>query len=74
MKKNFNKEYVMTKEDSENFESSTKCWICDNTFVTLMQRYTAHRGCNINISLNFNILIMFQIQKYFDAHLIIQEL
>ena len=33
MKKNFNKEYVMTKEDNENFESSTKCWICDNTFV-----------------------------------------
>lgn len=22
----------MTKEDGENFESSTKCWICD-TFV-----------------------------------------
>ena len=23
----------MTKEEDDNFESSTKCWICDNTFV-----------------------------------------
>ena len=77
MKKNFNKEYVMTKEDNENFESSTKCQICDNTFVkgdVNTKVHKAHRGCNINISLNCNILIMFQIQKYFDAHLIIQEL
>ena len=33
MKKHFNKELAMTKEDDENFESSTKCWICDNIFV-----------------------------------------
>ena len=33
MKKHFNKELVMTKEDNENFESSTKCWICVNNFV-----------------------------------------
>ena len=23
----------MTKEDDENFKNSTKCWICDNTYV-----------------------------------------
>ena len=23
----------MTKEDVKDFESSTKCWICDNNFV-----------------------------------------
>ena len=28
MKKHFNKDLVMTKEDNENFEHSTKCWIC----------------------------------------------
>ena len=33
MRKDFNKELVMTKEDNENFERSTKCWICYNTFV-----------------------------------------
>ena len=33
MKKHFNKELVMTKEDDENFESFEKCWICENTFA-----------------------------------------
>ena len=27
MKKHFNKELVMTKEDNEKFKNSTKCWI-----------------------------------------------
>ena len=31
MKKHFNKELVMTKD--EDFENSTKCWICDNDYV-----------------------------------------
>ena len=31
--KHFHKELVMTKEDNENFESSTKFWICDNIFA-----------------------------------------
>ena len=33
MKKHFNKELAMTKEDNESFESSKKWWICDNAFV-----------------------------------------
>ena len=33
MKKHFNKELVMTKEDNEDFKNSTKCWICDNDFI-----------------------------------------
>ena len=33
MKKHFNKKLVMTKEDNEDFESPTKCWICDNDYV-----------------------------------------
>ena len=33
IKNNFNKELVITKEDDENFESSTRHWIYDNTFV-----------------------------------------
>ena len=32
MKKHFNKELVMTKEDNEEFKTSTKCWICDNDY------------------------------------------
>ena len=33
MKKYFNKELVMTKEDNENFKNSSKCWICDIDYV-----------------------------------------
>ena len=33
MKKDFNMELVMTKEDNEDFENSTKSWICDNDYI-----------------------------------------
>ena len=33
MKKHFNKELVMTKEDNKDFENSTKCWIRDNDYI-----------------------------------------
>ena len=33
MKKHLNKEFVMTKEDNEDFENSTKSWICDIDYV-----------------------------------------
>ena len=33
MKKHLNKELVMIKEDDENFECTTKYWICDNTSI-----------------------------------------
>ena len=35
IKKHFNKELVMTKEDIENMKKSTKCWICDNYYVDI---------------------------------------
>ena len=33
MKKLFNKEIVMTKNDNDDFENSTKCWIYDNDCI-----------------------------------------
>ena len=33
IKKHFNKELVMTKEDNEDFKNFTKCCICDNNYV-----------------------------------------
>ena len=33
MKKHFNKELMMTKENNESFKNSSKCWICDNDYV-----------------------------------------
>ena len=44
MKKHYNKELVVTKEDKEDFENSTKCWICNNDFIdgNVKVRYHCH--------------------------------
>ena len=64
MKKDFKKEYLKTKEDNEDFEIYTKCWVCDNAHVnnyvkvrnhcqiTEKYRGSAHRDCNVNAKLN----------------------
>ena len=86
IKKDFNKELVMTKEDNENFKNSTKCWICDNDYVdndvktrdhyhvTVKYRGSAHRNCNINLKLNHKIPVVFHNLKNYDSYLIMQEL
>ena len=33
VKKHFNKELVMNKENNEDFKNSIKCWICDNDYI-----------------------------------------
>ena len=33
IKTHFNKELAMTKKENADFQSSTKCWICDNDYV-----------------------------------------
>ena len=33
MKKHFIKELVMSKEDNQDFEYSTKYWICENDYI-----------------------------------------
>ena len=64
MKKHFKKALVMTKKDNEVFENSTKCWICNNTYLSghVTARNDFHitgkcrglvcRDCNINFKLN----------------------
>ena len=44
IKKHFNKELVMTKQDGEYFKNSTKCWICDNDYIenNVKVRYHCH--------------------------------
>ena len=86
MKKHFNKNLVMTKEDNEDFENSTKCWNSDNVYVdgevkvgdhchvTGKYRGSAHRARNINVKLNHKIPIVFHNLKNHDSHLIMQEL
>ena len=63
MKKYFNKELVMTKEENQDFKNSTKCWICDNYYIDndvkvrdhchIARKYRRYgnRYCNINLNL-----------------------
>ena len=86
MKKQFNKELVMIKEDNEDFTNSTKCCICDDFYVnkdvavrnhchiTAKYRGSAYRDCIINLRLNQKIPIVFHNLKNYDSHLIMQEL
>ena len=87
MKKLFNKELVMIKEDdNEDFENSTKCWICDNVYIdtdvkvrdhchiTGKYKGCGHRDCNINVKLNHKIPVVFYNLKNYDSHLITQKL
>ena len=83
-KKHFNKELIMTKEDNEGFENSTKSWNCDNNYIdgdvkvrdhchiTGKHRGSAHRDCNINVKLNHKISVVFHNLKKYDLHLIMQ--
>ena len=78
MKNSFTKELVMAKEDNEDFENSTKCWICDNDYIDndvkvrdhchILGNYrgSAHRDCNINVELNHKIPVAFQNLRNYD--------
>ena len=71
IKKHFNKEIVMTKEDSEDFKNSTKCWVCDNDYldndvkisdhchITGKYRGSTHTDWNTNLKSNHKIPVLF---------------
>ena len=56
----------MTKEDSEYFKNSTKCWICGDAYTDIdvkvrdhchntgKYRGSVHRDCNIILKQNHN--------------------
>ena len=74
------------KENNENFENSTKCWICDNDYIDndvkvrdhchITGKYegSVHRDCNANVKLNHKVSAIFHNLKNYDSHLIMQEL
>ena len=39
MKKHFNKELGITKEDNEDLKNSTKCWVCDNDYFHITGKW-----------------------------------
>ena len=57
MKKHFNKEIVMAKQENQDFMSSIKCWICDKVkvrdhcHITEKDRDSALKDCNVNLTL-----------------------
>ena len=85
MKKYFNKESVMTKEDNGDFKNSTKSWISENVyvdndvkvrdhcFITGKYRGPVPRDCNINFKLNHKIPVVFHNVKNYGSHLIMQN-
>ena len=86
VKKHFNKELVMTIKGKEDFENSTKCWICDNAYfdgdakprdhchINGKYRVSAHRGFNIKVKLNHKISVVFHNLNNYDLRLVMQEL
>ena len=86
IKKHFNKDFVMTEKDHQDFEDSTKCWIYDNDYVdgdvkgsdhfhiTGKYRGSAHTDCNITVKLNHKASIAFNSLKNYDSHFILEEL
>ena len=86
MKKRFNKELVMTKEDKEDFKNSAECWISDNDYndhtvkirrcchITRKCTDSARRNYNINLKLSLKFTVVFHNLKNYDSHPIVQEL
>ena len=76
----------MTEKDVQDFENSTKCWICDNAFVdgdvkvrdhcyiTGKDRGSVYRDSNVKAELKHQIPLLFHNLKKYDYHLTIQEL
>ena len=67
----------MTKKDDENFESSTKCSICDNSYVDGDVRIRDIETLLIEIEililsskLNHKVPIVFQNLKNYEVYLI----
>ena len=86
MKKNFNKNLIMSEEEKHLFQQSNTCWICENhidhdnekvrdhCYVTGKFRGVAHWYCNINCRLTEKVLVIFHDLRGYDNHLIFCEL
>ena len=82
MKKYFNKNLIMTK-DEEQFQSSNTCWICekliddekvrDHCHITEKFRGAAHWSYNINLQLTKKVPVIFHNLGGSDRHLICDE-
>ena len=68
MKKHFNKELLMAKEDNKDWKNSTRCSVCDTKY-----RGSEYRDCNISVKWNPKVPVVFHnLKSYF--YFIRQEL
>ena len=88
MKKQFNKNLVMTAEQNEEFERSDICWICgklidisdqnarDHCHIKSGNNYkgASHWSCNINLKIGKKLPVMFHNLRGYDSHLTFKEL
>ena len=75
----------MAKEDHEDFNNSTTCWICEKSFknfdvkvkdhVHINGKYgnAAHLDCKLNLTLTKKLCIVFHNIQNYDSNLIFQE-
>ena len=85
MKKNFNKNLIISEEE-EQFQLSNICWIFekliddgsekvrDQCHVTGKFRGAAHQICNINLQLTKKVPVIFHNLRGYTSHLILDEL
>ena len=85
MKKNFNKNLIMSEKEEEQFQSSTTCWICetlidddsekvrDHCHVTGKFRGAAHWSCNINLQLTKQVSEIFHNLIGYGSHSVFDE-
>ena len=86
IKKHFNKNLIMTKEEEHLLQQSNSCWICkklinndedkvrDHCHVTSKFRGAAHKDCNINFQLTKKVPVIFHNLRGYDSHLIFSVL
>ena len=86
MKKHFNKNLIITKEEEDQYQSSNTCWICkkliaddnekvrDHCHVTGKFRGVVHWSCNINLQLIKKVPVIFHNLKGCESHLSFREL
>ena len=80
-----NKKMVITKEEEEQFNKASDCWICkkklnledrvrDHCHYTGRYRGAAHNLCNLKYSKPNNISVFFHNLTGYDSHLFIKKL
>ena len=85
MKKHFNTNLTINKEEKYLFQQSNSCSICgklidnddkkvrDHCHVTGKFRGAAHQSCNINFQLTKKVSVIFHNLRGYNSHLIFSE-